>query len=517
MLQGGFRMKQKLFLLVFIMVVFAALFVLSPIFHPIVILLYKNPILLYGAIILTLITILSIIGKIDGFDAFFTTFILIPVGIILLVVANVLTKHELYKINAPKHLNNINELTITKKDPIRILPRKVAYAYLITSIDFPRYTIDNVNITAFNDRIYWYSFIEPDGLINSFILKSKGVFLVPVDTVDREIISDMRKLEYSPGQLITDNLYWKLYKFDYFADYGQPRVVIKNKHIYIIVPQIKYRFKWFYTVPYWAGAVVIDEKGNIKHYKPEELLTEFKDAPIYPMELAREIIESQNYWKDGVFSNIMNILFYHEDMIELPDCDSNCLNKQPYLIMSNKKLYWLFAVEPFGKAYGISTIFVASMEGKLYKYKFKVPHIGPEKGKLYVEKALPTFDWNRFEIVEPLPIVKGDKLYWRYIVIPKNGAGIAKITLVNSKDGNVLIFDNKYLYKKFLLGKNGKTEDSKIHESTIKTIIKYVKNGNTHWLIVLNNGTYYDYSAEDITIEQIIDINNLKPGSKWSN
>jgi len=133
-------------------------------------------------------------------------------------------------------------------------------------------------------------------------------------------------------------------------------------------------------------------------------------------------------------------------------------NRQPYLIMVNKKPYWVFAVEPYGRAYGISKIFVIGMNGKIREYKFSEPKIGSIKGRDYVQKTLPTYDWDKFEIVEPLPIFVNNRLYWRYIIIPKSG-GISKIVLVDVETGDVKIFNSAEEYALFI--KNGETKETK--------------------------------------------------------
>jgi len=52
----------------------------------------------------------------------------------------------------------------------------------------------------------------------------------------------------------------------------------------------------------------------------------------------------------------------------------------------------------------------------------------------------------------------------------------------------------------------------------IKDIIRYEKNGNTHWIIVLSNNSYVELSAENMSVEDIIKVNGLKAGEvyNWS-
>ena len=154
------------------------------------------------------------------------------------------------------------------------------------------------------------------------------------------------------------------------------------------------------------------------------------------------------------------------------------------------------------------------MNGEIREYKFKEPKIGPIKGRDYVQKTLPTYDWDKFEIVEPLPIFVNNKLYWRYIIIPKSGGGISKIVLVDVETGDVKIFNSAKEYALFI--RSGEIKETK--KVVIKDIIRYEKNGNTHWIIVLSNNSYVELSAENMSAEDIIRVNSLKVGEvyNWS-
>jgi hypothetical protein len=505
---------KKIFQIVLIVILLILTYAIAPILHPFAMFFYKNPIVIELGI-LTAVIIVFLSYKRRMAEIFHNIAIIILIFSVilspLLYLTNACSLTTLQKENSPKEMKDFEEFDFSDDGYLRILPKKVAETFMISSLEYPRYTIGNVHITTFSNSMFWFAYLEPDGLFNKLILKSKGIFLIPANTTERVVIREEKTIEYTPGQLITDNLYWKLYRFDYFADYGKPRVVIKNNHIYTIVPQIKYRFHWFYTTPYWSGVVVIDEKGNAKFYSKEEALKEFNDSVIFPESLARRIVESQNYWKESAVANILNLWFKHENEIELVDTDGN---RQPYLIMVNKKPYWVFAVEPYGRAYGISKIFVIGMDGEIREYKFKEPKIGPIKGRDYVQKTLPTYDWDKFEIVEPLPIFVNNKLYWRYIIIPKSGGGISKIVLVDVETGDVKIFNSAKEYALFI--RSG--EVKKVEKVVIKDVIRYEKNGNTHWIIVLSNNSYVELSAENMSVEDIIRVNSLKAGEvyNWS-
>ena len=111
-----------------------------------------------------------------------------------------------------------------------------------------------------------------------------------------------------------------------------------------------------------------------------------------------------------------------------------------------------------------------------------------------------------------MPIFVNNKLYWRYIIIPKSGGGISKIVLVDVETGDVKIFNSAEEYALFI--RSGKIKETK--KVTIKDIIRYEKDGNTHWIIVLSNNSYVELSAKNMTVEEIIKINNLKVGDVYN-
>jgi len=506
------NLKKKIYQTIIIILLLILIYAIAPVLHPFAMFFYANPIIIEVFAIFALIVVVWAYKNRSLEALKHTATAILIISIILsplLYYTNACSLTTLQKEHIPNNIKDFQKLDFRNGGYLRVLPKKVAETYMISSLEYPRYTIGEVHITTFNNSMFWFSYLEPDGLFNRIILKSRGVFLIPANTTERVIIRKEKRIEYTPGQLITDNLYWKLYRFDYFADYGKPRVVVENSHIYTIVPQIKYKFHLFYTTPYWSGIVVIDEDGNMRYYSKESALKKFGSCVIFPESLAKRIIESQNYWKNSTIENILNLWLKHENEIELVDADGN---KQPYLIMVNNKPYWIFAVEPYGRAYGISKIFIISMAGKVEERKFNEPKIGPIKGMDYVQKALPTYDWDKFEIVEPLPIFVGNKLYWRYVIIPKSGGGVSKIVLVDVDTGEVKIFNSTESYKAFILGKSVKKSKSVV----IKEIITYEKFGNTHWIIVLSNGSYVDLSSENMSADKIIKISNLKVGETFN-
>ncbi len=91
-------------------------------------------------------------------------------------IANAYSLTTLQKENIPKEMRDFEEFDFNNDGYLRILPKKVAETFMISSLEYSRYTIGNVHITTFKNSMFWFAYLEPDGLFNKPILKSKGIF-----------------------------------------------------------------------------------------------------------------------------------------------------------------------------------------------------------------------------------------------------------------------------------------------------------------------------------------------------
>lgn len=127
----------------------------------------------------------------------------------------------------------------------------------------------------------------------------------------------------------------------------------------------------------------------------------------------------------------------------------------------------------------------------------------------YVKKALPTFDWSQFMAVEPIPVFIDGTLWWRVAIIPRSGSGVAKIAFVNAETKEVKIFEDEREVKEFLL--RGEVVQAEEITGEVKALYSYIKDGNTHWILVVGNRTLY-ISAADLSEELILKLLSIKQG-----
>lgn len=486
-----------------------------PWFHGIVMSLYRNPSIIYLILTLLLLAKYSSKKKLEEYNRKNITISgIFALMLLLLIFVSVLTgalsNTALYKEHHPTEVSKELELSSSK---IRILPKLTAYRYAVDTIEYARYTLGSSHLTIRDGTPVWGFFIIPDGAWNAIRLKDKGVLFVDMNTTQARMERIENELQVGPGMQIFDNLEWNLYKKHYLIDLDVPRALYYEGKIYIVVPYISYSFRVFYTVPKWGGVLIVDEDGNIEDLTPEEAINDerLKDFPIFPELLTRRIVHAQNYWKENVFSNIKNLWLHHENQIELIDVSGQG-NRQPFLVIANDgKEYWMIAVEPYGRAHGLAAIYLINAQnGEMGQVKFETPLTGPVKAIDYVKKALPTFDWSQFMAVEPIPIFLKGELWWRIAIIPGSGSGVAKIAFVNAETKEVQIFENEDEVRAFLLyGQVG----ARVEEISgiVKGIYSYIKGGNTHWILIIDNETLY-LSADQLSDELILKVLNLKEG-----
>ena len=331
----------------------------------------------------------------------------------------------------------------------RIIPLETAGAYAESLLQIPTHFINfNTSYLYYaNDTVIFCMIVEPEGFWNSLRWNAKGIILV-------------NGSNYPPKVTFIDqNLYWsfnrKRFKLLYFDSLKRQlkiralpyRPLFENaievcidRHVYILVPIIRWERGLSYSYPVLHSYAVIDEDGEIELVKPNRLsenrVTHFVfyvyKAPIVPEIVARQWVELLR-WSVGY----LNVILYHKTFV-IRDIG---LNAQPYLVYDdNGHLYWLFVVEPSGKSYAVKYIIYVdaeSIEPRILLYEPTEQWIGASKLFSYIQKAHPTYDWDKFRLAEPIPIIVNDTLYWKITIITSDARGVVSIDLVNAKTGVV--------------------------------------------------------------------------------
>ena len=384
-------------------------------------------------------------------------------------------------------VNNLNYKTIEElpgtKENIRLMPYEVSYRYSKDSLQLSQYRLGTGNIANVNGHLTWMFPLVPDGSLLQFLLKNKGVVFVDATTQKKNTNIVWKDLSVGEGMEVFDNLYWNIYKEKYLVDLDDPFYIPYGDEIYTVIPVISYSYhQWFglfYAVPEFGGVITIDSHGKREFLTPEEAVDTpyLKENRIFPEKLARYYVESYVY-----NNGLINKWFIHNDQIDIQDISYQ--NRQPFLMDTSDGLKWFISTEPYGESHGIFKIFlIDAVNGYMEKYELPLKETltGPMKARDFVRKENPRVDWSKFKMVEPLPFITNNILYWKLAVIPDDAAGIAYQAFVNSKTNDVLKFNTDEEIQNFI--KMGiKTESTssvgnvtKTNDETIEQIKQKLK------------------------------------------
>ena len=331
----------------------------------------------------------------------------------------------------------------------RIIPLETAYAYALSLLQIPTHTVymDESYLYYSGDSVVYNWIIEPEGFWNELFRNAYGVVFVNgssyppnVEFVNHTLYWSLHRVRITP--LYIDTLYRELKARSLFCKpLLEDNIEVRlGDKIYVLVPLETWQRGADYYVPLLYGYAVISADGNIRIVPADKIFSDpvlgpiFKTykIPVVPEVIAREWIELYR-WSPG----FINVALYHQTFT-IRDIG---LNPQPYLVFDNNgHLYWLFVAEPSGASYAIKYIMYVDAEtiNPVIKiYRPETQWIGASKIASYIQKAHPRYDWERFKLAEPIPIIINNTLYWKVTIITSDGRGVISIDLVNAKTGNV--------------------------------------------------------------------------------
>ena len=333
-------------------------------------------------------------------------------------------------------------------EPLRLTPKQVASRYASDSFQNPQEYLGDSQIIM-DDGVLKRVFPRlPDGGILYFFKKLSGFVTVDVGTLNREVKIEDQEFKYSEGVGVFDNLYYRLLLKKFFVTYSSEPIYLKNDQDEWVtaVPYIKYR-GFPFTVPYWAGVMIVETDGKITDYSPEDAqkLSYTKNNRLHPKEIVDFYTESYSY-KNG----LINKWFLHKDQIEVVH-----LGYDERIIHSSttEGLKQFVVAEPYGRSYGIYKIFIfdaTTGQREIMEFDQDSQLTGPVAAADYIKKAFPTYSWDMFTLSEPRPVVVNENLSWMLSIIPLDSAGIAKTVLFDAKTNNVTGFDTEEELQNFL-------------------------------------------------------------------
>ena len=335
---------------------------------------------------------------------------------------------------------------------LRFLPYDVAARFGQNTQDEPTLMLGDFEpLSNGEGGIDWVAPREPNGLYNSLVNNQDGVMVIQPDGSAEIIRQEFKRGE---GMALYRNVGWKLKREKFFAHHTNQYYVLDGEELLGVVPYISYRFSFPVMVPKWGGVLVVHPDGEIENLSPQEAIQDgrFEGERLYPELLARKVGDVWKY-RNGYW----NTWFAHKNEAQIPQInapeDQNAAtlegtstNQMPFLIPTEEGPQWFLAAEPYGRSFSMyQGIYVDGHSGEVTYFKPDTGSalIGVNKALDYAQATFPNYQWGlNAVILEPRPVVKDETLYWMATITNADKAGVNQTVMVNaSEQGEVTVLE----------------------------------------------------------------------------
>jgi hypothetical protein len=438
-------------LVIGVVVVLVLTWLVSPVFHGLVMALYVNwPFLLVVVVGVVLGAYLWRIGDKD--PAKIVVVVATIAALAYLVTASPLRD---LKYLASIEAEEIEEMPDTTG--IRFLPYDVAARFGQNTQDDSTLVLGEFEpLDNGEGGIDWVAPRVPNGPYNSIAENQDGVMVIQPDGSAEVVNQEFRRGE---GMALYRNVEWKLKRKKFFAHHTNQYYVLDGEKLLGIVPYISYSFSFPVMVPRWGGVLVVHPDGEIENLSPEEAIRDgrFEGERLYPEQLARKVGDVWKYRK-----GYWNTWFAHKDEAQIPQIDApenqnasveqpaappgTSTNQMPFLIPTGEGPQWFSAAEPYGRSFSMYRgIYADAHSGEVTYFKPDMGSalIGVNKALDYAKATFPNYQWGLNAIIlEPRPVVKDETLYWMATITNADNAGVNQTVMVNaSEQGEVTVLE----------------------------------------------------------------------------
>jgi hypothetical protein len=340
---------------------------------------------------------------------------------------------------------------------LRFLPYDVAARFGLNTQDEPTLVLGDFEpLDNGEGGIDWVAPREPNGLWNSMVNNQDGAMVIQPDG-SAEIVS--QEFKRGEGMALYRNVGWQLKREKFFAHHTNQYYVLDGEELLGIVPYISYRFSFPVMVPRWGGVLVVHPDGEIENLSPEEAIKDgrFEGERLYPEQLARKV---GDVWKYR--SGYWNTWFAHKNEAQIPQISppeeqdaldqqpatrqGTSTNQMPFLIPTRGGPQWFLAAEPYGGSFSMyQGIYVDGHSGEVSYFKPDTGSalIGVNKALDYAQATFPNYQWGQNAVIlEPRPVVKDKTLYWMATITNADKAGVNETVMVNaSEQGKVTVLE----------------------------------------------------------------------------
>jgi hypothetical protein len=415
-------------------------------------LLISNPSLIYwlliGGVMGTILYGLNIIGvnpfiSIIAFSLF--------MGLIVGPFISGVYAHEHVAEEIESSNPEIENLPSSTNESARILPRSVADKYSRSSMQKPQYQLGESDITRVNGTYRWSYPVKPDNIAVALLGEQNGAMYTNMGTMSKDTDIRENSFENGRGQLLIDSYTYqsilktplKEHNFDttFNTRHDGKSYIIHSTTVH------KWEFRFLpiphvYSVPRHGSVEIMDRDGHINSVSPEKArdVDALEGENFYPYHLSKFKINSMKY-KNGY----INYAFVKEDVLQITELPEEG-NSWPLVVPLNKtdpQLQYIIATEPAGSGSGVFEVWVIDGQtGEASVKNFEEAQIGPERAVEFVSRQPDVNRLSSSRQIAPIPTVINGSLNWHIKVVPNSETGVIYTAFVNSKSGNVVLYDD---------------------------------------------------------------------------
>jgi len=149
-------------------------------------------------------------------------------------------------------------------------------------------------------------------------------------------------------------------------------------------------------------------------------------------------------------------------------------NGMPFFMPTEWGDQWMVATDPSGdKNQSIFKIFwfdVHSVKARLIEFDGGEILISPIKGEEFIRAELTGYYWDIYKLIEPRPLIRGERFYWMYSLTTEREAGVAATVLLDAArvEGETIVyyFSTRESFNKWFRGEGKPDSIPSVEEPT---------------------------------------------------
>ncbi|MFD1586448.1 hypothetical protein ACFR9U_05605 [Halorientalis brevis] len=443
--------------------------------------------------------------------------IVVVMGLFVGPVVGGIYAHEHTADAMQANVQTVDTLPNSSKAHTRVLPRQVGDKYAQSSMQFPQYRTTESDITYTNDTYTWSYGLAPDNPMVAWLGTQHGAVYVDMEQSEKRVSVRETEFTHGVGQVFTDSFGYRtnLDRLDVNHQPDTRFVFEQDGEAYLAQSYVthEWQFKLFplpqlYAVPHFGGVQVVDQDGSIRDIPAKKVASVdlLNGQSVYPYSLVRYKVNSMKY-KQGA----LNKWFWKEGVLEMADLPADG-NDWPVTVPTESddspELTHYVATEPTGSGSGVYEVWTFDGQtGAAAIKRYDDAQIGPQKATKFIRQHKDVARLNNVEAVEPVPVVRGDTLYWQVKVIPDSSNGLTYTGFVNANSGKTILVSKTNKVRAFVTGSDVNITDRNETDSG--------GSGTSVRLVVTDGeGTVVRRSNVTVPVNGSVNINVSNSGEK---